>query len=138
MMALIRGTNCHCPCPICLVPSDKLYDNASTYPTRSSDDTKALVELWTRDRVAGESALKKQGLRPIKVSTCNQMYQLLSPINHVLQNVFWKVPNSDPHDTISQDHLHVYHMGQWKHLFGELKQRIAALGRSNEKKLDDQ
>ncbi|KAG1797456.1 uncharacterized protein HD556DRAFT_1233350 [Suillus plorans] len=119
VMALIRGTNCHCPCPICLVPSDKLYDNASTYPTRSSDDTKALVELWTRDRVAGESALKKQGLRPIK-------------------NVFWKVPNSDPHDTISQDHLHVYHMGQWKHLFGELKQRIAALGRSNEKKLDDQ
>ncbi|KAG1794740.1 hypothetical protein EV424DRAFT_1560270, partial [Suillus variegatus] len=102
VMALIRGTNCHCPCPICLVPSDKLYDNASTYPTRSSDDTKALVELWTRDRVAGESALKKQGLRPIK------------------------------------DHLHVYHMGQWKHLFGELKQRIAALGRSNEKKLDDQ
>ncbi|KAG1795406.1 uncharacterized protein HD556DRAFT_1431701 [Suillus plorans] len=118
VMALIWGTNCHCPCPICLVPSDKLYNNASTYPTRSSDDTKALVELWTRDRVAGESALKKQGLRPIK-------------------NVFWKVPNSDPHDTILQDHLHVYHMGQWKHLFGELKQHIAALGRSNEKKLDD-
>ncbi|KAG2159185.1 uncharacterized protein EDB93DRAFT_1237894 [Suillus bovinus] len=113
------GTNCHCPCPICLVPSDKLYDNAFTYPIRSSDDAKALVELWTGDYVAGESALKKQGLRPIK-------------------NVFWKVPNSDPHDMISQDHLHVYHMGQWKHPFGKLKQHIAALGRSAEKKLDNQ
>ncbi|KAG0693167.1 hypothetical protein DFH29DRAFT_1040601, partial [Suillus ampliporus] len=119
VMALIWGTNCYCPCPICLVPSDKLYDNASTYPTRSSKDMQALVELWTRDRVAGEKGLKKQGLRPVK-------------------NIFWKVPNSDPHDTISQDHLHVYHMGQWKHLFGELKQCIAALGRSAEKKLDDQ
>ncbi|KAG2129743.1 hypothetical protein DEU56DRAFT_872433 [Suillus clintonianus] len=119
VMALIRGTNCHCPCPICLVPSDKLYDNASTYPIRSSDDAKAFVELWTRDRAAGEKALKEQGLRPVT-------------------NVFWSVPNSDPQDTISQDHLHVYHMGQWKHLFGELKRRIAALGRSAEKQMDDQ
>ncbi|KAG1818973.1 uncharacterized protein BJ212DRAFT_1479097 [Suillus subaureus] len=93
-------------------------DNTSTYLTRSSDEMKALVELWTRDRVAGESALKKQGLRPIK-------------------NIFWKVPNSDPHDMISQDHLHVYHMGQWKHLFSMLKQHIAALGRSAKKKLDN-
>ncbi|KAG2146329.1 hypothetical protein DEU56DRAFT_870107 [Suillus clintonianus] len=119
VMALIRGTNCHCPCPVCLVPSDKLYDNTSTYPIRSSNDAKAFMELWTRDRAAGEKALKEQGLRPVT-------------------NIFWSVPNSDPQDTISQDHLHVYHMGQWKHLFGELKRRIAALGRSAEKQMDDQ
>ncbi|KAG1898174.1 uncharacterized protein F5891DRAFT_1129601 [Suillus fuscotomentosus] len=94
MMVLIRGTNCHCP-----------Y-------------AKALVELWTRDHVAGEKTPKEQGLRPI-------------------ENVFWKVPNSNPHYTISQDHLHVYHMGQWKHLFGELKQCLAALGCNADKKLDD-
>ncbi|KAG1787402.1 uncharacterized protein HD556DRAFT_1312729 [Suillus plorans] len=71
------------------------------------------------DHAAGEKALKEQGLQPVK-------------------NVFWSVPNSDPHDTISQDHLHIYHMGQWKHLFGELKRCIAALGRSAEKQMDDQ
>ncbi|KAG1870895.1 hypothetical protein F4604DRAFT_1583497 [Suillus subluteus] len=120
VMALIRGTNCHCPCPICLVPSDKLYDNASTYPIRSPEDAQACVELWNRDKKAGEEALKKRGLRPV-------------------MNVFWRIPNSNPHETISQDHLHVYHIGEWgKHLFGELKRHAAALGRSAEKKIDDQ
>ncbi|KAG1763350.1 hypothetical protein EV702DRAFT_982923 [Suillus placidus] len=120
VMALIWGTNCHCPCPICLVPSDKLYDNASTYPIRSPEDAQACVELWNRDKKAGEEALKKRGLRPVR-------------------NVFWRIPNSNPHETISQDHLHVYHMGEWgKHLFGELKRHAAALGRSAEKKIDDQ
>ncbi|KAG1776116.1 hypothetical protein EV702DRAFT_1180116 [Suillus placidus] len=89
VMALIRGTNCHCPCPICLVPSDKLYDNASTYPIRSPEDAQACVELWNRDKKAGEEALKKWGLRPVR-------------------NVFWWIPNSNPHETISQDHLHVF------------------------------
>ncbi|KAG1799033.1 uncharacterized protein HD556DRAFT_1231771 [Suillus plorans] len=118
VMALIRGTNCHCPCPICLVPSDKLYDNASTYPIRTPKDAQACVELWNRDKTAGEEALKKRGLRP---------------------NVFWWLPNSNPHETISQDHLHVYHIGEWgKHLFGELKRHAAALGRGAEKKIDDQ
>ncbi|KAG1796238.1 uncharacterized protein HD556DRAFT_1431370 [Suillus plorans] len=117
VMALIRGTNCHCPCPICLVPSDKLYDNASTYPIRTPEDAQACVELWNRDKMAGEEALKKRGLRP---------------------NVFWRLPNSNPHEMISQDHLHVYHIGEWgKHLFGELKRHAAALGRGAEKKIDD-
>lgn len=68
-MALIRGTNCHCPCPICLVPSDKLYDNASTYPIRTPEDAQACVELWNRDKTAGEEALKKRGLRPVMAGT---------------------------------------------------------------------
>ncbi|KAG1861170.1 hypothetical protein DFJ58DRAFT_715501 [Suillus subalutaceus] len=120
VMALIRGTNCHCPCPICLVPSDKLYDNASTYPIRSPEDAQSCVELWKKNKAAGEEALKKRGLRPV-------------------MNVFWQIPNSNPHETISQDHLHVYHIGEWgKHLFGGLKQHAAALGRSAEKKIDDQ
>ncbi|KAG1766129.1 hypothetical protein EV702DRAFT_1204297 [Suillus placidus] len=115
VMALIRGTNCHCPCPICLIPSDKLYDNASTYPIQSPEDTQSCVELWKKDKAAGEEALKTRGLRPVMV------------------------PNSNPHETISQDHLHIYHIGEWgKHLFGELKRYAPALGRSAEKKIDDQ
>ncbi|KAG1841300.1 hypothetical protein DFJ58DRAFT_718174 [Suillus subalutaceus] len=120
VMALIRGTNCHCPCPICLVPSDKLYDNTSTYPIRSPEDAQSCVELWKKNKAAGEEALKKRGLRPV-------------------MNVFWQIPNSNPHETISQDHLHVYHIGEWgKHLFGELKRHAAALGCSAKKKIDDQ
>ncbi|KAG2111031.1 hypothetical protein BD769DRAFT_1392138 [Suillus cothurnatus] len=77
-------------------------------------------ELWKKDKAAGEEALKKWGLRPV-------------------MNVFWQIPNSNPHETISQDHLHVYHIGEWgKHLFGKLKRHAAALGRSAEKKIDNQ
>ncbi|KAG2068603.1 hypothetical protein BDR04DRAFT_1129211 [Suillus decipiens] len=57
---------------------------------------------------------------------------------YVCYDGIMSVPNSDPHNTISQDHLHVYHMGQWKHLFGELKRHIEALGCSTEKQMDDQ
>ncbi|KAG1718801.1 uncharacterized protein EDB91DRAFT_1089794 [Suillus paluster] len=53
-------------------------------------------------------------------------------------NVFWQIPNSNPHETILQDHLHVYHIREWgKHLFGELKRHAAALGCSAEKKIDN-
>ncbi|KAG1897930.1 uncharacterized protein F5891DRAFT_1129641 [Suillus fuscotomentosus] len=73
VMVLIWRTNCCCP-----------Y-------------TQACIELWNRDKTAGEEALKKWGLRP---------------------NVFWRLPTSNPHKTISQDHLHMYHIGEWgKHLF---------------------
>lgn len=124
-MALIRGTNSHCPCPVCLVPSNKLYDLTSTYPNRTPEDVNACVQLWKKDRRAGEEALKEQSLRPVEVGT------------HY--HVFFKVNNSDPYQTISQDPLHAYHIGLWgKHLFGELKRHVKALGRHAEKKIDDQ
>ncbi|KAG1832600.1 hypothetical protein F4604DRAFT_1886959 [Suillus subluteus] len=41
-----------------------------------------------QDKKAGEEALKKRGLWPV-------------------MNVFWRIPNSNPHETISQDHLHI-------------------------------
>ncbi|KAG1836405.1 hypothetical protein DFJ58DRAFT_719098 [Suillus subalutaceus] len=90
------------------------------YAHLCSDDARSCVELWKKDKAAGEEALKKRGLRPV-------------------MNVFWQILNSNPHKMISQDHLHVYHIGEWgKHLFGELKRHSAALGRSAEKKIDDQ
>jgi hypothetical protein len=67
VMALVRGLNSNCPCPICLVPSTKLYDLSTTYPTRTVEDAKAFLELYLRDRVAGEAILKEHGLRPIVV-----------------------------------------------------------------------
>ncbi|KAG1771692.1 hypothetical protein EV702DRAFT_1048909 [Suillus placidus] len=67
VMALVHGLNSKCPCPICLVPSTKLSDLSMTYPTRNVEDAKAFLELYLRDRVAGEAVLKAHGLRPIAV-----------------------------------------------------------------------
>ncbi|KAG1858351.1 hypothetical protein C8R48DRAFT_544380, partial [Suillus tomentosus] len=35
VMALIRGLNSACPCPICLVPREELTDHSTTYPKRT-------------------------------------------------------------------------------------------------------
>lgn len=67
VMALIRGLNSACPCPICLVPREELTDHSTTYPKCTVKDAQDCVELWSRDRIAGEAELKKQSLRPIKV-----------------------------------------------------------------------
>lgn len=69
-MALIRGLGSNCPCPVCLVPSTKLRDYAMTCPDRTVEDAKDRLELYLRDRSAGEEALKEQSLRPIKVRSC--------------------------------------------------------------------
>ncbi|KAG0692969.1 hypothetical protein DFH29DRAFT_985615 [Suillus ampliporus] len=120
VMALIWGLKSACPCPICLVPREELTDHSTTYPKRTVEDAQDWVDLWSRDRVAGEAELKKQSLRPIK-------------------NTFWKVRLSNPHDALSQDPLHVYHKGKFgDHLFNECKKHLKVLGRVAEKKVDEQ
>ncbi|KAG2029832.1 hypothetical protein BDR03DRAFT_879823, partial [Suillus americanus] len=55
------------------------------------------------------------------------------------QNALWEVDNSDPHETLSCDPLHVNDIGNWgNHLFGELKAHVKALGREAEAKIDKQ
>jgi hypothetical protein len=68
MMALIRGIKSKCPCPICLIPSENLTDHSTNYPRRTTEDTKARLELYRRNHMAGEKALKDQSLRPVDVS----------------------------------------------------------------------
>ncbi|KAG1899028.1 uncharacterized protein F5891DRAFT_1190206 [Suillus fuscotomentosus] len=120
VMALIRGLHSNCPCPVCCIPSTKLSDLNATYPTRTVEDAKAFLELYLRDRIAGAEVLKVHGLRPIA-------------------NALWEVNNSDPHETLSFDPLHVNDIGNWgNHLFGELKVRAKALGREAEAKIDKQ
>ena len=60
-MALIQGYRGLCPCPVCLIPSEKLNDIHATAPMRDMEETQKIVA----DRV--EEQLKAQGLRPIKV-----------------------------------------------------------------------
>ncbi|KAG1764202.1 hypothetical protein EDD22DRAFT_845981 [Suillus occidentalis] len=119
-MALIWGLNSACPCPICLVLREELTDHSMTYPKRTIKDAQDRVELWSRDRIAGEAELKKLSLRPIK-------------------NAFWRVKLSDPHDALLQDLLHVYHKGKFgNHLFDEFKKHVKALGHAAKKKVDEQ
>ncbi|KAG1798571.1 uncharacterized protein HD556DRAFT_1208336, partial [Suillus plorans] len=120
VMALIRGTGSLCPCPICLVPSTKLRDHTVTYPIRKVEDVQVRVKLYEENRVVGEAALKEQGLRPVK-------------------NVFWRLENSNPHETISQDLLHAFHGGLYgHHIHEEAKNLAELLGRSALKQIDEQ
>ncbi|KAH7917227.1 hypothetical protein BV22DRAFT_974760, partial [Leucogyrophana mollusca] len=119
VMALIRGLHGKCPCPICLVPAHHQYKHSKTYPLRTAEEAQALVAFYKQDRAAGEERLKEQGLRPV-------------------ENVFWQVANSDPHQALSFDQLHVYHIGLFgHHLFVEFKRLAKEQGRDAEKKIDD-
>ena len=68
-MALIRGINSHYPCPVCLVPADKLSDLSKTFKLRTTQDMKEVYEKANQaDSVASkESILKGSGLRDVKV-----------------------------------------------------------------------
>lgn len=46
VMALIRGLKSHCPCPICLIPTDCLTDHAMDYPRWTVKDAKTFLELY--------------------------------------------------------------------------------------------
>ena len=76
-MALIRGINSKCPCPICLIPSENLTDHSTDYALRTVEDAKARLELYRRNHDAGEKVLKEQSLRPVEV-------RLHSDINIIL------------------------------------------------------
>jgi len=68
-MALIRGINSHYPCPVCLVPADKLSDLSKMFKLRTTQDMKEVYEKANQaDSVAGKEAiLKGSGLRDVKV-----------------------------------------------------------------------
>jgi len=70
-MALIRGANGLCPCPICLVPKDEQLAHAiEGYEHRTAVQTKKLVEEASKltTNTTKEAVLKPYGLREIPVS----------------------------------------------------------------------
>ncbi len=68
-MALIRGINSHYPCPVCLVPADKLSDLSKMFKLCTTQDMKEVYEKANEaDSVANkEIILKGYGLRDVKV-----------------------------------------------------------------------
>ncbi|KAG1747467.1 hypothetical protein EDB19DRAFT_1826190 [Suillus lakei] len=109
MMSLIHGHGGKCPCPVFLVPLAELHDLSKTYPLRSVDEAKEALHIYGLSKAQGEELLKALGLQPV-------------------ENIFWIILYSDPHDALSLDRLHSLHTGLWKHLLGELKKILASLG----------
>lgn len=68
VMALLRGHNSKCPCPICLVPLGELHDLTKDYPLRTVEQGKSALEAWEAKKSVGEERLKGLGLRPVQVS----------------------------------------------------------------------
>lgn len=67
-MALIRGSMCDFPCPICLAAKDKLYDG-KVYAIRTIKNMKEVYEKaqGLKTAKAKEALFKDHGLRDIKV-----------------------------------------------------------------------
>ena len=70
-MALIWGLWGAAPCPVCLVPQDQQVNltRVLLHPLHTKEDAHAVVGQVYETRVAQESQLKPQGLRPIEVGT---------------------------------------------------------------------
>ncbi|KAG0696432.1 hypothetical protein DFH29DRAFT_984614 [Suillus ampliporus] len=120
MMSLIRGLQCKCPCPVCLVPLNELHDLSKTFPIRSVKDAQAALDIYRCNRTQGEEVLKGLGLRPVA-------------------NILWLIENSDPHEALSLDDLHTVHGGTGGvHLLGELKTILADLGREAQDNFETQ
>ncbi|KAJ7710748.1 hypothetical protein B0H17DRAFT_1123862 [Mycena rosella] len=120
-MALIRGLQALYPCPICFVPWNEQSDISTEHPKRTGQDSKANLKAARACKTAAdrEAILKENSLRDV-------------------ENVFWRIGNTDPHATCSFDRLHAYG-GLWTdHLFTQIKLRVIEKGRNAVAKIDKQ
>ncbi|KAG2103174.1 hypothetical protein BD769DRAFT_1630901 [Suillus cothurnatus] len=121
VMALIRGTNCKCPCPICLVPKDELGNVLTPYPFRTS----AAVQATLLD---ARSQARKEDKEKILV------LQGLWDVN----NSFSDIAHTDVHSAILFDRLHVNNEGNFSdHLWTQFQERIKSVGRQAQAKIDE-
>ncbi|KAH9083307.1 hypothetical protein EDB83DRAFT_2502427 [Lactarius deliciosus] len=118
IMSLIRGLGGKRPCPICVVPNDKLADISRTWMLRTAARTQELLkEAQSLNNAESENLLSMHGIRNV-------------------DNVFWEVYNSDPHRALSFDRLHSNNSGLFgDHLLSRLKELVK---RDNAAKIDRQ
>ncbi|KAJ7088189.1 hypothetical protein C8R44DRAFT_836122 [Mycena epipterygia] len=122
VMTLIRGLQALYPCPICFVPWNEQSDLSTEHPLRTGAESQHILRDARAKRTVAEreKILQDHGLRNV-------------------DNVFWKMNGSDPHEAISYDPLHADDGGFWgDHLFGQLKARVEELGRPAIVKIDAQ
>jgi hypothetical protein len=69
MISLIRGINSKFPCPVCLVPGDKLTDLSTDYPLRTTAEMENVYKSSvTMNAVGSEELLKNYGLCAVSVT----------------------------------------------------------------------
>ncbi|KAJ6611518.1 hypothetical protein B0H10DRAFT_2165819 [Mycena sp. CBHHK59/15] len=124
VMALIRGLQGLYPCPMCFVPWNEQSDlsQATEHPLRTGAQSERILKVARTKRTVAEreEMLKDNGLRDV-------------------ENVFWKIHNTDPHRALLFDRLHAYHGGLWgDHIFPQIKARVTEQGRSSIVKIDTQ
>ncbi|THU80412.1 hypothetical protein K435DRAFT_695754, partial [Dendrothele bispora CBS 962.96] len=111
IMALIRGFRGLCPCPKCLISSEKLSDLSLHHEPRTPAHT---VQILNKAKLLHRKAdqdelLKSYGLRPYP-------------------NVFFKVAHADPYFGCSFDELHFGGSGLWAdHIFEQFKSHLKEL-----------
>ncbi|KAL4069118.1 hypothetical protein V8B97DRAFT_1917684 [Scleroderma yunnanense] len=92
VMALIRGLNSHCPCPMCLMPFNQLCDHMRTHPLYTSTCTMWHFDLYQKSQHDGDELMQQQSWQPVK-------------------NAFWHVNHSDLHHALFFDILHYEDLG---------------------------
>ncbi|KAJ7734783.1 hypothetical protein DFH07DRAFT_870865 [Mycena maculata] len=110
VMALIRGLQALYPCPICYIKAEEQSDTTVVASLRTKQKSQKAVKDARKLNAEGrEQLLKSHGLRNV-------------------DNVFWKVAYSDPHQALSFEHLHSYSSGLWgTHLFDRIKKHAERL-----------
>ncbi|KAI9444316.1 hypothetical protein H4582DRAFT_2071883 [Lactarius indigo] len=124
VMSLIWGAHGKMPCPICFVPDDQLADISNTWPLRTTE--------WIRELIEEGRTLDK---------SVDREYHFSRYGIHDVDNVFWHVNNSDPYRALSFDRLHANNNGifrnhLWKRFKGLFKDTI--IGRAAATKLEHQ
>ncbi|KAG1741895.1 uncharacterized protein EDB91DRAFT_1237102 [Suillus paluster] len=108
-MSLTRGVRALWPCPVCLVPHDKLSDTSHCYPRRTSCDSQAILATARAKDTAEERE----------------------------ENAFWTMKSTDVHRALSWDKLHFHSGGEWSdHLWVELQKYINGLGQDKTSQVD--
>jgi hypothetical protein len=129
-MALTRGPSSNYPCPRCLIRADQqgVYPPVCA-PARTSATTQEDIKAAREMRVgAKEEHLKGRGLRDVDVRAVFSFVNLSYDIPQ--QNVFWKIENSDPYQSLSFDRLHTFPGGIFRHhLWTRLQTYVQSLGK---------
>jgi len=88
MMSPIRGQNCKYPCPVCIMPLEKLHDLSKTFVLRSMQDAIDALNTYKISKGQGEALLKVLGLRVVVVSY-SLSYSLVSPLHNYVLLFYW-------------------------------------------------
>jgi len=138
-MALIRGINGLCPCPVCLVPSKEQQNITKQFPLRTADHTKKVIEEMKSKRTEAEKdeLLKGYGIRAVSVNLILLLLLfLLTDLKGL--NAFFDLANSDPFKALSVDRMHSSAHGLGgKHIWPVIQEYIEKCGREHMKAIDE-